>query len=221
MRPGCWIRHVVGADEVRLRQLVVARLIDDVPVVDDAPRRRVSERRRRPRVVRPGRIAPRRERERPPRLRDPPPTRCVESKWTTACTGVFAHSGPGATIDGRAAGRDGHARGRGSGQCRWTRPGVAACSMTAQCWPRSYATARITSLTPDEYRISRRRAGGSRRDLRRAEHEPVLERVVVGHPGDLGTGEPRHRPIEVLERLLGDDRRDLRAEAAGPLSSWA
>ena len=33
--------------------------------------------------------------------------------------------------------------------------------------------------------------------------------MVVGDARDLGAGDARDRPVEVVERLLGDDRRDL------------
>ena len=37
---------------------------------------------------------------------------------------------------------------------------------------------------------------------------------LYGHARHLGAGDPRDRAVEVVERLLGDDRRDLRAVAA-------
>ena len=66
--------YVVGVEEVRLRELVVAGLKDDVADVDQAPRGRVSEHGRLPRVVRAGCIAPRRQRERHHTSADPPAT---------------------------------------------------------------------------------------------------------------------------------------------------
>src|SRR3972149_12264342 len=44
-------------------------------------------------------------------------------------------------------------------------------------------------------------------DLVGVRHEPFLEDVVVGDGRDVGAGPPHHRPIEVVERLLREDRR--------------
>ena len=40
---------------------------------------------------------------------------------------------------------------------------------------------------------------------------------MYGTSGHVRSGDPRHRPVEVVERLLGDDRRDLRAVPAEPV----
>jgi hypothetical protein len=48
-------------------------------------------------------------------------------------------------------------------------------------------------------------------DLLRVDHEPVLERVVVRDARDFGAGHAGHRSVQIVERLLGDDGRDLRA----------
>src|SRR5579864_5764924 len=50
-------------------------------------------------------------------------------------------------------------------------------------------------------------------DLLRAGHEEVLLGPIERHGGDVGRGHPRHRPIQVVERVLRDDRRDLRAKS--------
>src|SRR6476619_1062784 len=54
-------------------------------------------------------------------------------------------------------------------------------------------------------------------DLLRADHEPLLQDVVVRDAGHVRSGDPGHRPVEVVERLLGDDRGHLRAVAAEPV----
>src|SRR6185295_4058605 len=54
-------------------------------------------------------------------------------------------------------------------------------------------------------------------DLLRADHEPVLEDVVVRHTRDVRSGDPGHRSIEIVERLLGDQRRNLGAIPAEPI----
>src|SRR5207244_12323655 len=50
------------------------------------------------------------------------------------------------------------------------------------------------------------------RDLLGAGHEAPFLRRVAGHRGDVGRGDPHHRPAEVLNRLRRDDRRHIRAE---------
>src|SRR5438552_13283799 len=55
------------------------------------------------------------------------------------------------------------------------------------------------------------------RDLLWVDHEPVLEDVVVGHARDVRTGDARDRAVEVVERLLGDDRAELGAIAEEPI----
>src|SRR5919204_5816227 len=52
-------------------------------------------------------------------------------------------------------------------------------------------------------------------DLRRAGHEELLLRRVEGHGGDVRPGHAHDGAVEVLEGVLGDDRRDLGAETAG------
>src|SRR5579859_2215914 len=53
------------------------------------------------------------------------------------------------------------------------------------------------------------------RDLLRAWHEEVLLRRVERHRGDVRRRDARDGPVEAVERVLGDERRDLRAETAG------
>src|SRR5438094_10590742 len=55
-------------------------------------------------------------------------------------------------------------------------------------------------------------------DLLRAGHEELLLRGVEGHGRDIGSRDAHDRTVEVLERVLGDDGRDLGAEAAGQVA---
>src|SRR5689334_11050473 len=66
--------------------------------------------------------------------------------------------------------------------------------------------------------LDRRSVGGKLehrlRDLGRAWHEELLLRCVERHRGDVRRRDPHHRPVEAVESVLRDDRRDLRAEPA-------
>src|SRR5437773_10378910 len=42
--------------------------------------------------------------------------------------------------------------------------------------------------------------------------------MVVGNARDVRTRDPRHRTVEAVERLLGDDRRDLCPVATEPVA---
>src|SRR5690349_25092449 len=53
------------------------------------------------------------------------------------------------------------------------------------------------------------------RDLLRARHEELLLGPVEGHGRDVRRGDTCHRAVEVVEFVLGDDRRNLAAEPAG------
>src|SRR5713101_4086100 len=52
------------------------------------------------------------------------------------------------------------------------------------------------------------------RDLGRIGHEELLLRGVEGHGGDVRPGYAHHGPVQTVERVLRDDRRDLRSESA-------
>src|SRR6266852_4657526 len=52
------------------------------------------------------------------------------------------------------------------------------------------------------------------RDLPRAGHEEVLLRCVERHRRDVGGGDANDGPVEIVEGVLGDDRRDLRPKPA-------
>src|SRR4051812_28263133 len=53
-----------------------------------------------------------------------------------------------------------------------------------------------------------------RPDARHRGHRPV-EQDRIMRAWNVGHGEARHRRVEIDERLVGDDRRDLGAETAG------
>src|ERR1700682_6428053 len=52
------------------------------------------------------------------------------------------------------------------------------------------------------------------RDLVWVGHEELLLRGVERHCGDVRTRDPYDRPVEVVESVLRDDRRDLRSKAS-------
>src|SRR4051812_44012319 len=91
-------------------------------------------------------------------------------------------------------------------------------------WSRMMVLSRSWTIwnspVPDVAAIAesvRRELADAGCDLLRIHHEPVLEDVVVGNARDVGAGDPRDRPVEVVEGLLGDDRRDLGSVATEPV----
>src|SRR6202022_3221525 len=53
------------------------------------------------------------------------------------------------------------------------------------------------------------------RDLLRVGHEEILLRGVERHRRDVGSGDAHDRPIQAVESMLRDDRRNFGSEAAG------
>src|SRR5213076_2609684 len=54
---------------------------------------------------------------------------------------------------------------------------------------------------------------GIRQNLLGVHHEPVLEDMVVRDTWHVRSGDASDRSVKVIERFLGDDRRDLRPVA--------
>src|SRR5688572_15719863 len=76
---------------------------------------------------------------------------------------------------------------------------------------RSNSRSNSSAATPETSPSVGRQRPDASLDLFGADHEPVLEDVVVGHARDVRARDARDRPVEVVERLFRDDRRDLRA----------
>src|SRR5437899_4502376 len=93
---------------------------------------------------------------------------------------------------------------------------MPAVTLSRRAW---YSAAEICGNTVSWGAFRVRRLVGCKlphrvRDLLRAGHEELLLRPIEGHRRDVRCGDTDHRPVQVLERVLRDDGRDLRSKTA-------
>src|SRR5438874_8114985 len=94
---------------------------------------------------------------------------------------------------------------------------MPAATLSRRSWYSAWSIegrVRTAGLGGRRRRLVGGKLSGRLGDLLGARHKEVLLRSIERHRRHVWRGQARHGSVEVLERVLGDDRRDLGAEAA-------
>src|SRR5438309_9818688 len=95
---------------------------------------------------------------------------------------------------------------------------MPAATLSRRSWYSAWSIegrVRTAGLGGRRRRLVGGKLSGRVGDLLGARHEEVLLRSIERHGRHVRRGKASHRAVEVLERVLGDDRRDLGAKPAG------